>query len=103
MSKTPFSNKCDVLGELWLFYGEEVEELKHEEWKEFWNYADIGLPLAYMIWKELVTINPIAVKYIDEAWDYFCKMIKIDPEEIYEGIEDAWNASPNPRIEYAQE
>ena len=99
MSKTPFSNKCVVLGGLWLFYREEAE--KDQYWNSFFQYNDVGLPLAYMIGEEIVVPsgNDQAEMIIDETWQFFCEAINIDPDEYYETLDDAFAASPNPRLE----
>lgn len=93
MSKTHFSNKCYVLGELWLYYREQAQQ--HSEWKDFFEWADIALPLAFMSWQELATVNPQAEQYIEDAWVTFCEMIEIDADAEYDGIGHAWEASPN--------
>jgi len=93
MSKTPFSNKCKVLGELWLYYREQASQ--HNEWQQFFEWADIALPLAYMSWQELVIIKPDAEQYVHDAWVTFCEMIEIDADAEYKGIEHAWEISPN--------
>lgn len=94
MSKTHFSNKCHVLGELWLYYREDAQN--HDEWQQYFDWADIALPLAYMAWQDLATVKPEAKKYVDDAWITFCEMIGIDATQSYDGIADAWGASPNP-------
>lgn len=93
MSKTLFSSKCRVLGELWLYYRDESSQ--HNEWEQFFDWADIALPLAYMSWQELVTVKPDARRYIDDAWTTFCEMIEIDSTIEYDSIQSAWDASPN--------
>ena len=40
---TPFSDKCNVLAELWMDYREE------EGFKEIMSYGDLGFPLAFAI------------------------------------------------------
>ena len=99
MSKTPFSDKCHVLGELWLFYREDAHD--HVEWAQFFDWADIALPLSYMLWQGLAVLpatddGSYAEDIIEKTWTTFCEMISIDPDEQYFGIEDAWGASPNP-------
>lgn len=99
MSKTVFSTKCEILGYLWLNYREEAKE--DQGWTEFFAYADIALPLAYMKWQNLATINKKedGERFINEAWDVFCQMINIDPEGKYASISDCFDASPNPELE----
>lgn len=99
MPKTPFSDKCNVLGELWLYYREDARE--HEEWAQFFDWADIALPLSYMLWQNLAVLpatndGSYSEKIIEETWITFCEMISIDPNDEYADLGDAWNASPNP-------
>lgn len=102
MSKTPFSNQCVVLGGLWLFYREEAE--KDEYWNSFFQQNDIGLPLAYMIAQGIAEASGDgeAEAFIDETWQMFCESINIDPEGHYETLDDAFAASPNPRLEVSE-
>ena len=98
MSKTPFSSKCDVLGELWLYYREEAPE--HDEWAQFFAWADIALPLSYMLWQGLAVLpatddGSYAESLIEQTWTTFCEMISIDPDAEYLTVGDAWAASPN--------
>jgi hypothetical protein len=99
MSKTPFSNKCEILGSLWLNYREEART--NEAWESFFEYNDIGLPLAYFISDALVspTDEDATFLLIDETWEMFCKYIDIDPEDMYEDIAEAFGASKNPPLE----
>lgn len=99
MSKTPFSNKCVVLGGLWLFYREE--SAKDEYWNSFFQYNDVGLPLAYMIAESITepSGDGQAEILVDETWQMFCEAINIDPEGHYENLDDAFAASPNPKLE----
>lgn len=45
MSKTTFSSKCEILGSLWTFY----KDTDDKTWSEFFERADVGLPLAYVV------------------------------------------------------
>ena len=93
MSSTPFSNKCDILGALWLNYREEAET--NEAWKAFFDYNDVALPLSYFIADGIV--NPSddgeAMRLVDETWELFCQYIDIDQEAMYEDISAAFAAS----------
>lgn len=109
MSKTPFSNKCDILGALWLNYREDAKE--NEAWDNFFRFNDIGLPLAYILSEGIVVPAPIqngleisdAEDIIEETWHIFCEYIDIDPEEEYFDIADAWEASPQPPLDQDNE
>lgn len=93
MSKTPFSSKCQVLGELWLFHREDASN--NDAWREFFEWADIGLPMAYMAWQGLITVKADAKEYINNPYDVFCEMVSIDKDTDYPSLADAFAASPN--------
>ena len=40
-----------------------------EQFQDFIEYNDLGLPLAYAVASQLVEILPIAESYIDETFD----------------------------------
>ena len=94
-----FSNKCEILGDLWLFYREDIKG--NEAWEEFFSYNDVSLPLAYMLKSNYVTINEDsdAIGYINETWEIFCDYISVDPEKDYEDIAGVFAASPNKPLE----
>ena len=97
-----FSNKCKVLGELWLYYREEAQT--NETWAEFFHYNDIALPLSYGIsmgFVERVEDGGLD-EYVDDTWEYFCALIDIDVNGEYSDINAAWSASPNPPLEETQ-
>jgi hypothetical protein len=62
---TDFSNVCDILGELYSQYAEE------KEFKDFIQFNDLGLPLAYMVRERLATPSDDGVRYVMETWELF--------------------------------
>lgn len=64
---TPFSNKCGILADLWLNYRDDPEFI------DFYEYNDIGLPLAYMLDNKIVEPNAMAEQFINETFDLFLK------------------------------
>lgn len=69
---TTFENKCIILGDLWINYRED------EEFEDFIEYNDIGLPLAYFIDNKLVKPTELATKYIDETFDILLAALEIE-------------------------
>lgn len=97
MDKTRFSNVCKTLGQLWVFYRDESK--KHDEWDEFFTWADIGLPLAYAVDQGYVTsLKKEGKDVVVETWNVFCEMIAIDPNGDYDGVAAAFAASSNPPV-----
>ena len=99
MNKTNFSEKCSILGDLWLNYREDI--VGNEAWETFFAFNDISLPLSYMIDRGLALVSGDgqAEEYIDETWEMFCEYIEIDPEGWYQNIDEAFNASSRPPLE----
>ena len=95
MSKTTFSSKCEILGSLWMWY----KDTDNETWGEFFTWADVGLPLAYVVWQDMATAKPEGKESIEETWVVFCEMISIDPNSKYDSLKSAFEASSNPPIE----
>lgn len=60
---TPFLTKCEILAQLWLDYRYD------EEFTDFVEYADLGLPLAYAIANGIVGRTELADKFVDETFD----------------------------------
>jgi len=82
---TTFSNKCDILGKLWIEHSDD------ESLKEFMKYNDIGLPLAYAITEQLATITDSGTEWIDETWEMLMETLGI--EDIgFENIDDVFGS-----------
>jgi hypothetical protein len=82
MASTDFSNKCKILGELWMDYRDQ------EDFEDFTQYNDLGLPLAFFIREEIVKSTPQAEIYINETFDLFILSLGADPNENYESLQD---------------
>lgn len=98
MSKITFSNKCRILGDFWLDYREDAS--KDENWQQFFDYADMGLPLAFLVDRGYAeNVSDIGTEVIDETWIVFCDMCGVDSDQDYLTIADIFDASPQPVIE----
>ena len=97
MDKTHFSNVCHALTQLWLFYRDKAQS--DSEWKSYFEWADVALPLAFAVDNGYVTsVKKEGKDTIVEAWNVFCEMIGIDPEENHVDIFSAFAASSNPPL-----
>ena len=87
-------NKCRILSDLWIHQkDEEKEEDFVEEYDlyELIRYADLSLPLAYLINAELVTPKEESLKLIDEAYDILVDFLDIDANEDFETFQQIVN------------
>ena len=79
---TEFQNKCSILGELWLNYRDD------EEFSDFIEYNDLGLPLAYAISSGIVENTEKATGFIDEAWALLLAGLDIEEDTGFEDLDD---------------
>jgi hypothetical protein len=76
-----FSNKVSILAELWMNYRDD------EQLKDFVEYNDLGLPLAYFIMNELVLPTKQSELYIDESYSLLVASLEADDIE-YESLDE---------------
>ena len=76
-----FSNKVSILAELWMNYRDD------EQLKDFVEYNDLGLPLAYFIMNELVLPTKQAELYIEETYGLLIASLEADDIE-YESLDE---------------
>jgi hypothetical protein len=72
MAKTTFDNKALVLGQLWINYKME------DEWVDFVEYNDLGLPLAFAFAEGIINHTPTLEQYINETWDLLLEGMELD-------------------------
>jgi len=79
---TPLDKKAEILAELWLNYRDD------QEFSDFIEYNDLGLPLAYAISTKIVKTTPAAEKFIVETFDLLLAGIGIDEDTGFEDLTD---------------
>lgn len=79
---TNFSDKCNILAELWMNYR------KDEEFEDFIEYNDIGLPLAYFIHANIVIPQEEARGFIEETYNLFIAALGLVDKEEYKTLND---------------
>jgi hypothetical protein len=85
---TTFESKCDILAEVFT-------EMKNDaDWVDFFEYNDLGLPLAYLLSTDIVKSTPKAQILVEET---FALMLESagDVEDIgFESLEEIFNWNP---------
>jgi hypothetical protein len=74
---TNLETKCEILSDLWINYKDD------EALEDFVEYNDLGLPLAYLIHTELVTVTDEGIPYIDETFNLLCTSLGLDIDGDY--------------------
>ena len=75
MAGNTFQNKVTILAELWMNYRDD------DELKDFIEYNDIGLPLAYLLMNEIVLPSEQSAIYINETYDLFVSSLTVEDKE----------------------
>jgi hypothetical protein len=78
---TTFENKCIILADLWLNYRDD------EQFEDFIQYNDMGLPLAYALAEGIVKGTELSTKFIDETFDLLLGGLAIEDNE-WDNLED---------------
>ena len=63
MPTTTFDSKALILGQLWLNYKGD------DDLADFFEYNDLGLPLAFAYAEGIINHTPTLEKYINESFD----------------------------------
>jgi len=79
--KTTYETQCDILGELWIQYKND------EEFDDFIQYNDLGLPLAYAISGGIIQSTPIAENFVEETFELLLSGLELE-DEGFDSLED---------------
>lgn len=95
---TSFENKCAILADIWMNYRDD------EDFKDFVEYNDLGLPMAYMIDNGIVEIEDgsLGANFINETFRLLLSGLDIEEDLGFETLEDvlAVNEDENGRPVY---
>ena len=69
---TDFTNKIKILGAFYANYRDD------DELEEFFDFNDIGGPLAYLTSEGLCEVSDDGKKYIAETWDVLLAFLGIE-------------------------
>ena len=83
---TSFSKKCSILGSLYSNYGQDPE------FKDFVEFNDLGLPLAYLTSEGLCELSTDGERYIEETWILFIKSLGIE-DTGFEHIDEVFQSA----------
>jgi len=84
---TDFETQCEILSDLWLNYKDNVEL------KDFIEYNDLGLPLAYVIHTDLARVTEDGVPYVEETFNLLCAALQLDTEAEYTSLNEMFGES----------
>lgn len=85
---TDFTKMCEILGELYANYKED------EDLKDFIEFNDLGLPLAYFVSEDLCQVSDDGARYITETWQLFLASMDIE-DTGWESLDELFAAKLN--------
>lgn len=69
---TEFDKKVSILATLYALYNDD------EDMEDFFEYNDLGLPMAYLVNEDLVSLKDKGSIYIEETWKLFLDSLEIE-------------------------
>jgi hypothetical protein len=72
VAETEYTYKCLILADLWMNYRDD------EEFLEFCEYNDLGLPLSYCIANGIVESTPLAEQFVNETFRLLLEGLEIE-------------------------
>ena len=86
---TPFSNRCQILADLWLNYRDD------EEFLDFVEYNDLGLPLSYALSSNIVKETEVAQNLVNETWDLLLAALEIEEDTGFDNLDNLLGLDDN--------
>lgn len=64
------------------------DEFNSGDYEEFFDYNDLGIPLAIAINNDLVILTDAGEELLEETWKDLCLLFDASPDADYESIDD---------------
>jgi hypothetical protein len=77
---TDFSDKVAILADLWINYRDD------DQFQDFIQYNDLGLPLGYLINTNLATPTEQGIMYVEETFNLLCAALELDLDRTYDSL-----------------
>jgi hypothetical protein len=87
---TTFESKCSILADLWLNHQD------NEALEDFFEYNDLGLPLAYCINSKLAESTEDGVVYVEQTFTLLCRGLGVDLDGEYESLNELMYTEEQP-------
>jgi hypothetical protein len=85
MPTTTFDSKALILGQVWMHHKTD------DEMSDFFEYNDIGIPLAFAYAEGIINHTPTLEKYVNETFDLFLEALNIE-DAGFDDLQDLWDA-----------
>lgn len=81
-------NKMELLDKAQIIIEFTEEFYNDEDYLEFFEYNDLGVPMAVMFRNNLITLTQDGINLLEETWSDLCNLFEANPNEDYESLED---------------
>lgn len=85
MPATTFESKALILSQIWMHHKDD------DEMADFFEYNDIGVPLAFAYSEGIVNSTPTLEKYVNETFDLLIEALNIN-DAGFDDLQDLWDA-----------
>jgi hypothetical protein len=79
---TPIETRAEILADLWMNYRLD------DEFKDFVEYNDLGLPLAYAVTANIISNNKQVDDLMDETFEILLSALNIEEDLGFESLDD---------------
>lgn len=79
---TPFEIRCEILSDLWMNYKTDTD------FKDFIEYNDVGLPMAFIAAEEMAVVNERGKAFIQETFDLLLASLGIQEDTGFDSLDD---------------
>ena len=84
---TSFETVCSILAELWSSYRFD------KDLKDYIEYNDLGLPIAFAIDAEIVEPTDLAKNYVLETWQILLSALGVEDDIEWKSLEQLFKYS----------
>ena len=64
------------------------DSFNDEVYEDFFDYNDLGIPMAIAIIQDLVILTDAGELLLNETWKEMCDLFGADPDGEYESVDD---------------
>jgi cystathionine beta-lyase family protein involved in aluminum resistance len=64
------------------------QQVNNTDFDDFYNYHDLGVPLAICMSHDLVTLNDTGIEVINETYDSLCEILGVDNNKNYNNFDE---------------
>ena len=85
MPTTTFDNKALILGQVWM------QHKTDDEMADFFEYNDIGVPLAFAFAEGIINHTPTLEQYVNESFSLFLEALGIE-DTGFDDLQELWDS-----------